>query len=954
MTQLTEWLAAHVGHRRLLVPDYASVKWLSHQLLQQGVPTLGLRLEVEADVRLSAADPFPAHLPESARLQAVTDALKNLPDSPWAHVVEHDRELRRQVSNTCLHVWAAPTMVQPTMPRDRELLRLADAVKRLAPAQPAGAHRVPPDDAPILTLRWLRELQGPVSEARPRPAGATNPVQRLQCANPETEAAVISRMILERRKNATVFCDARDIGRWVARFRAHGAPVRALLPLASAGGRAEKWLAALLAVVTQPRISLDDLQGALLSTIAWDPDVTDEWAGNVRNLIRGLRRRGGSLQQWRQRISALAKWQIRQGESRAQRHAEPEELQQWERTKAGIGEAEAWLTERLQQLALVGTPAALLSWIGEHRKRKFASAEEGLFSRIFTERLGALPDATLQPADMRVLDDVRAQIGYSAEWIDEIPATPDGPVVDVVPWGTLYDRTGRELWLTGLDAWPPAPSSMTLLTQEFEKSSGIHDATAEFRSRIDDMTWLLNSGQVQGLSWRVCDASGAVLPQGAWMAILPNVQQGVRRVGLNELTVKSEHGQVPLSAWEYDVLWPVQKPELRVRVHATCRQHLPGTTPFTGDLGVRVTPQNYSVSSLQQYGRFPWQYFAERLLGAKEVRDNDDTWDAMETGTALHAILEDVLKNEIGDEVLPTCDEGLNALKARLEKRVLEIFKDTARDLLPGPVLETTAARWTVELQTWAGDRHRRAHNLPNQKLEPWQIPGRIMALEYEIAPYDNPFPLKLNDGTILPMVGQIDAVEQQVTQGVAAEPPAFMVVDFKTGSSQNQAEKDIATGTHLQLPLYALALQQKDQRHMISARLEGLKRGGKGSFSTITIPLADDARYASFDQAGATSGSASATAIASHYASLFMKMIQGGSFPLAPRTPLSRYAQTDYFRTIPAADDHQRLEQLPVLWKAPKKEKNAAKKGTAEPSGDTLATDKPKRENKAAKKEGK
>ena len=74
MTQLTQWLAQHAGHRRLLVPDFTSVRWVSSQLAQQGVATLGLRVEVESDVRLNAADPFPAYWPESRRLRAVSDA----------------------------------------------------------------------------------------------------------------------------------------------------------------------------------------------------------------------------------------------------------------------------------------------------------------------------------------------------------------------------------------------------------------------------------------------------------------------------------------------------------------------------------------------------------------------------------------------------------------------------------------------------------------------------------------------------------------------------------------------------------------------------------------------------------------------------------------------------------------------------------------------------------------
>ena len=88
---------------------------------------------------------------------------------------------------------------------------------------------------------------------------------RVECPNPETEVAFMSREIIARQEKATVFCAPQDVARWVNRLRAHGAPVRASLPLASAGGAVEVWLASALAVVTQEYITLDELTDALLS-----------------------------------------------------------------------------------------------------------------------------------------------------------------------------------------------------------------------------------------------------------------------------------------------------------------------------------------------------------------------------------------------------------------------------------------------------------------------------------------------------------------------------------------------------------------------------------------------------------------------------------------------------------------------------------------------------------------
>ncbi|MBU6163040.1 MAG: hypothetical protein KGO50_18170, partial [Myxococcales bacterium] len=631
MTQLTQWLAQHAGHRRLLVPDFTSVRWVSSRLAQQGVATLGLRVEVESDVRLAAADPFPAYWPESRRLRAVSDALKGLPDNPW-HKFSDDSAVRRALLQAC-RLWFARTNKEatPTTPRDTAIVQLATALHAAAPPRPATPFRTAADDAPCLTVRTLQQHMG----VQVDPDSAMKlPAMRVECPNPETEVAFMSRAIIARQVNATVFCAPQDVARWVNRLRAHGAPVRASLPLASAGGAVEAWLASALAVVTQTYITLDELTDALLSRAAIRDEQQADTLQAARTNLAGQRRRRGTRDQWHKRIQAQASRLVSQLTSPEDADAQDEDQQRTAFEKQRIESAAAWLTERLHQLGECRSPKTFLEWLQKNRVAKFPSAEENLFFRAFCEQLATLQNSSFKPEDLYLLDDVRARIGYSSQWIDDIPKLPQGPVIDVVPWGTIYDTTERDCWLTGLDSWPPAPTSTSLFTSGFEAQAGMHDAVAEFHERMRDLNLLLHTGRAQALSWRIHDASGSAVPLGPWVASLPGASQDVTRIGLNELSPAAD--VTPCSVWEHRVRWPVANDNLRLRVHATSQQHVPTITPFTGQLGVRVQQEQFSISSLQSWAGCPWRYFSERLLGARDPELLDDTWDHRETGTIVH------------------------------------------------------------------------------------------------------------------------------------------------------------------------------------------------------------------------------------------------------------------------------------------------------------------------------
>ncbi|MFZ4580321.1 MAG: PD-(D/E)XK nuclease family protein [Myxococcota bacterium] len=163
------------------------------------------------------------------------------------------------------------------------------------------------------------------------------------------------------------------------------------------------------------------------------------------------------------------------------------------------------------------------------------------------------------------------------------------------------------------------------------------------------------------------------------------------------------------------------------------------------------------------------------------------------------------------------------------------------------------------------------------------------------------PLAVDVGEGMVLPMQGSIDRIEW------SPERHQLAVVDYKSGTPDTKLADKIATGEHLQLPLYALALETLVARGLFGAghvpidalvgaiRLEFLKR--KNKFHSMAVldvhaplPLATAERGA--DEAGAMPSSlaapcppaSSAMEVARAFARQFAQAIDRGEFPLVQR----------------------------------------------------------------------
>ncbi|HOD08918.1 MAG TPA: PD-(D/E)XK nuclease family protein, partial [Myxococcota bacterium] len=111
---------------------------------------------------------------------------------------------------------------------------------------------------------------------------------------------------------------------------------------------------------------------------------------------------------------------------------------------------------------------------------------------------------------------------------------------------------------------------------------------------------------------------------------------------------------------------------------------------------------------------------------------------------------------------------------------------------------------------------------------------GRYVAgVEFKIGSRSSPLPLKLSDDLTINIYGSVDRLEYDDVRN------RLNICDYKTGSPKNTSTltSEILSGTHLQLPLYAIAVDQMigDALPLIkktrvgAIRLEAVRRNSKG-----------------------------------------------------------------------------------------------------------------------------
>ena len=217
------------------------------------------------------------------------------------------------------------------------------------------------------------------------------------------------------------------------------------------------------------------------------------------------------------------------------------------------------------------------------------------------------------------------------------------------------------------------------------------------------------------------------------------------------------------------------------------------------EMAKRFRPERkFSPTALETYIACPFQFFLRNVLRLELLEEPSEEIEQTRRGSAFHLALSRLHQKLRGDgEHGPTEKVGEEML-AQLGQTIRE-YADRAPSPaskvlwgLEGQRLEKAAARYRKHWQAF---------------VAPWT--------EHRIAPRPEHFeasfglpdqPLTINvDGVKVRIGGRIDRVDvAELEDGLG-----FWIIDYKTGKSTHYTGTDLAEFRRLQLPLYALAVEE-------------------------------------------------------------------------------------------------------------------------------------------------
>lgn len=208
----------------------------------------------------------------------------------------------------------------------------------------------------------------------------------------------------------------------------------------------------------------------------------------------------------------------------------------------------------------------------------------------------------------------------------------------------------------------------------------------------------------------------------------------------------------------------------------------------------------YSVGQIETFLTCPFQFLTARVFGIEPVDMPEEAFDALERGRIVHEVLQRFhaqFRARALTDIPP--DEAEEALQTGLRG----VFENRMR-VASGPmrgILVAEKARMARTLTRYL--RHEREAQ-ETEKQAPWK------PIEFEVSFGDvrgertsslskpEPLPLAL-EGHTVQFSGRIDRIDE--LDG------AYRIVDYKTGKAPSFKEQE--TGRSVQLPLYAMALEQ-------------------------------------------------------------------------------------------------------------------------------------------------
>lgn len=206
---------------------------------------------------------------------------------------------------------------------------------------------------------------------------------------------------------------------------------------------------------------------------------------------------------------------------------------------------------------------------------------------------------------------------------------------------------------------------------------------------------------------------------------------------------------------------------------------------FEGMLNAKaqdLEQQSWNATAFEAYADCPYRFFAAYPLRLEARKLPELGFDSAQLGTIYHEVLEQVYRQVLENRANPT-----------------EIVEEIARKVFqnaPGELGFRPSLLWQVQQEEMLRTLKENVARL-EEKSDSWQP----YALEYYFGRGWNPaVHISLEDGGDLLFRGRIDRIDRN-------EDGDYRVIDYKS-SSQNISKIDLEMGKRLQLPLYALSLE--------------------------------------------------------------------------------------------------------------------------------------------------
>lgn len=228
---------------------------------------------------------------------------------------------------------------------------------------------------------------------------------------------------------------------------------------------------------------------------------------------------------------------------------------------------------------------------------------------------------------------------------------------------------------------------------------------------------------------------------------------------------------------------------------------------------VRARPRAYSASELQSYLDCPFLWFGAFCLAVRPVVEE---YGPLDRGAILHAVLEQLYRGRQRRPGEPVHLEGIDPealwpeVEAALRERLAQEPRFTNRPTFLRDIEMESLCRL---LRRFIANEIVRART---RRTHPAYFERHFGSGRYQ--------PLLLGDGTV-PLRGVIDRIDL-----VDDNPECAVVVDYKT--SAGMTLKELESGTVLQAPIYALALERVTGFTPLGVEFMDLRQGeGKGIF---------------------------------------------------------------------------------------------------------------------------